>query len=151
MTRKKVFVRLMPRNILIDLNVVLDIVLDRPLADSAELVLNLQAAGSHELYLSADSVTTFAYLLERAKKTNDQIKFQIDWLLKTFRVVAVTAKMLHKALSSQITDYEDAVVEQAALACNAEAIITGNDKDFAGSAVPALKPALYYKQLKGTI
>ena len=129
----------MQRNILVDLNVILDVLLERPGYKASQAVLE-ESSSEHTVFISGHIVTTFAYLLEHAKVPKQEIRHNISWLLSAFSVVATSNDILNSALKSNITDYEDAVIEQAALDCKASAIITRNVKDFAQSAVPALLP-----------
>ena len=130
----------MPKNILVDLNVILDVLLERSGYQASQSVLELQQTEGHTLFISAHTVTTFAYLLEHAKVPRTEISRHIDWLLQTFSVVSTSAEILNDALESRITDYEDAVIEQAALECQASLIVTRNIKDFRLSAVSATTP-----------
>ena len=127
----------MRKNILVDLNVILDVLLERRGYQSSQAVLE---SSLYKIFISAHIVTTFAYLLENAKVPKEEIKRNIDWLLDTFEVVATTDEILGKALKSDIADFEDAVIEQAALKCEAEAIITGNINDFTKSTIHAVTP-----------
>ena len=130
----------MHKNILVDLNVILDVLLERRGYQSSQAVLE---SSLYKIFISAHIVTTFAYLLENAKVPLNEIKRNIDWLLNTFVVVATTDIILSKALKSDVVDFEDAVIEQAALNCEAEAIITRNVKDFTKSTIPALTPEAF--------
>lgn len=130
----------MRKNILVDLNVILDVLLERRRYQSSQAVLE---SSLYKIFISAHIVTTFAYLLENAKVPRKEIKRNIDWLLNTFVVVATTDIILSKALKSDVIDFEDAVIEQAALNCEAEAIITRNVKDFTKSTIPALTPEAF--------
>ena len=143
MTQKREYVNPMPKNILIDLNVMLDLLLDRKGSDASKTVLELSEQDSHHLYISAHIVTTFAYLLEESNVPISQIQYHINWLVETFTVVPVDSTLLKNALKSRITDYEDAVIEQAGITCGATTIITRNVKDFKASSLPALKPEEY--------
>jgi len=143
MTQKQEYVTPMPKNILIDLNVILDLLLDRKGSDASRTVLELSEHDSNHLYISAHIVTTFAYLLEESNVPISLIQHHINWLIGTFKVVPVDSTLLKHALKSRIIDYEDAVVEQAAIACGATVIITRNVKDFKASSLPALKPEEY--------
>jgi predicted nucleic acid-binding protein len=143
MTQKQGYVTPMPKNILIDLNVILDLLLDRKGSDASRTVLELSEHEDNHLYISAHIVTTFAYLLEEAKVPTSQIRHHISWLVGTFTVVPVDNALLKNALKSRITDYEDAVIEQAAIICGATSIITRNVIDFKASTVPAFKPEEY--------
>ncbi len=130
----------MHKNILVDLNVILDVLLERRGYQSSQAVLE---SSLYKIFISAHIVTTFAYLLENAKVPREEIKRNIDWLLNTFIVVATTDEILGKALKSDLADFEDAVIEQAALSCEAESIITRNVKDFAKSTIHAVTPEAF--------
>ncbi|HEY1835411.1 MAG TPA: PIN domain-containing protein [Candidatus Saccharimonadales bacterium] len=135
----------MPKNLLIDLNVVIDVFLERAGYEASRDVIALGQHDDYRLFLSAHAVTTFAYLLESAKVPKTQISRHIDWLLQTFRIVPVDGALLRTALASQVRDYEDAVVEGAAITCNGSTIVTRNLKDFKASVVLAAKPEDYLK------
>jgi predicted nucleic-acid-binding protein len=137
-----------PENILIDLNVILDVLLERAGFEHARDVLKLGEAGTQNLYISAHIVTTFAYLLENAKVPKSQILRHVHWMLETFTVVAVDKALLKSALASGLSDFEDAVIEGTAVACNASKIITANIKDFKNSAVNAMTPTSYLNQFE---
>jgi predicted nucleic acid-binding protein len=137
------FVPPMPKNILIDLNVIVDVLLQRKGFKESLIVLELGESGSRRLYISAHMVTTFAYVLEEAKVLRPEIVRHLDWLLRSFTVVPINDDLLKKALKSRIHDYEDAVVEQAAISCSAAAIITRNVKDFKASAIRVVNPEEY--------
>jgi len=143
MTLNQLYVARMPENILIDLNVILDVLLERKGFLASKTVLELNEQDRYHLYISAHIVTTFAYLLEEAKIPNPQIQTYIHWLIETFNVVSVDSLVLKNALKSKIKDYEDAVVEQTAILCDATTIITRNVSDFKTSTVRALKPEEY--------
>lgn len=130
----------MPKNILVDLNVILDVLLERPGHQVSQSVLELQQTRVYVLFISGHMVTTFAYLLEYAKVPQVEIRRHVDWLLQTFSIVSTNVDILKGAVGSQIADYEDAVIEQAALACQASLIITRNVKDFRLSVVSATTP-----------
>jgi predicted nucleic acid-binding protein len=133
----------MPEKILVDLNVILDVLLERNGFIASRKILELSERNSNELYISAHLVTTFAYLLESSNIPRTQIRIHIKWLIETFNIVTVDNIILKNALKSRIKDYEDAVIEQTAILCSATTIITRNVKDFSSSTVPALLPEKY--------
>lgn len=135
----------MPKNtdkLLIDLNIILDVFLAREGFEASQGILKL-GEHTHTLYISAHTVTTLAYLLENAKVPKAGINRHIDWVLKVFAVIPVDEKLLNFALKSNITDYEDAVMEQAAVSVGAARIITRNTKDFKASVVQVATPEEY--------
>ena len=140
MIQKKQYEVSMHKNILIDLNIILDVLLERPGYKASQSVLEIQSSIDYTVFVSAHVVTTFAYLLENAKVPMEEIKRNINWLLQSFSIVATDRGILKSSLKSNIKDYEDAVVEQAALDCEASVIITRNVKDFSQSVIPAITP-----------
>jgi predicted nucleic acid-binding protein len=135
----------MPKNILVDLNVILDILLKRQGFEASKEVLLLHEMSGSKLFISGHMVTTFAYLLENAGLAPNNIKYYVEWLLDIFSVVPTNENILHDALENSMLDYEDAVVEQTALSCKAPVIVTRNLKDFAASRVPAASPETLLK------
>jgi predicted nucleic acid-binding protein len=146
MTLNNRYVPTMPRNILIDLNVIVDVLLEREGVKASTTILELGEVRDFSLYVSAHMVTTFAYLLESAKVPNPQILQHLSWLLETFIIVPVDSTLLKSALKSKVDDFEDAVVERAAISCGASAIITRNGKDFAFSKIPVFSPEEYLQK-----
>lgn len=137
----------MPKNILIDLNVIVDVFLARPGFEPSRDVILLGEQGMCRLYVSAHMVTTLSYLLEDAKVPRPKILEHVTWLLDTFHVIPTDDKLLRAATTSSLSDYEDAVVEQSAIAIGAAIIITRNIRDFRRSVVPA-KTSQQYLELK---
>ncbi len=136
----------MPKDILIDLNVIIDVLLERQGFESSRDVLELSELGGYRLYISAHVVTTFAYILEEAKVPRSEVLRHIKWLLQVFIIVPVDGALLKAALKSSLKDYEDAVVEQAAIICNASTIVTRNIKDFKDSRTRVLTPKEYFQE-----
>jgi len=135
----------MPKNICVDLNVLVDIVLQRPGYEAARDVIASGELGQSKLFLSAHEITTFDYILKRAGIPRADRNRFLAWLLKVCSVISTHETILMRAFASAITDYEDAVVEQAALAAHCDYIITRNVRDFKNSAMPALTPEAYLK------
>lgn len=137
----------MPKNILIDLNVLLDVFLERDGYRASLDVIRLGELGNRQLFMSAHAVTTFAYLLEDAKVPKDTLLEHIRWVLQQFSIVPVDGAILDAAVRSGIKDYEDAVVEQAAVTCHAEAIVTRSTKDFKAGSIHAVTPEVFLGSL----
>ena len=55
--------------------------------------------------------------------------------------------MLQNALTSPITDYEDAVQNECALAENLDAIVTRNTKDYKNSSVKIYSPTEFLQMI----
>lgn len=127
--------------VLVDTNVVLDVLLDRQaFVSDATLIFDLVERSIITGLLCATTITTLAYL---AGKTagKQQASRQIRQLLSLFEIAAVTRAVLDGALASKASDFEDAVLAEAAFQAGAQAIITRNLRDFAHSPVRAYTPA----------
>lgn len=130
----------MPKSICVDLNIIIDFLLKRRGFAAANRLFERGDAGAYKMVVSAHCVTTLAYLLEKNGGTSDEIESALRWLLAHFTVQTISRDLLVRALTSPIADFEDAVVEQAALTAGCVVVATRNLKDFVSSAVPALTP-----------
>jgi predicted nucleic acid-binding protein len=137
----------MPKNILIDLNIILDVFLERKGFEASSDVIQLSESKNYNLYISAHIVSTLAYLLGNAKVPRSQVIKHIDWMLQVFAVIPVDGPLLSLALKSNVRDFEDAIIEQAARASSSSLIITRNLKDFKASTVEAMAPEQFLQSL----
>ena len=127
--------------VLVDTNVVLDVLLERrPFAEAATRIFALVEESRIEGFLCATTVTTVDYLLRQAlppAKARDTLRRLLD----LFEIAPVNRPVLEQALRSGISDFEDAVLEQAGRLVSVDAITTRNGKDFKKSTVPIFDPA----------
>jgi predicted nucleic acid-binding protein len=129
------------RRLLLDLNVVLDVLLDRkPHATAAAALWSRIEGGDATGYLAAHGITTIHYLAQRARGKRFA-RQTVEDLLSVFRVVAVDEKSLRQALALSLPDFEDAVCAACAAAADCEAIVTRDPAGFRGSSIPAIDPA----------
>lgn len=127
--------------VLVDTNVVLDVLLDRQaFVSDSTLIFDLVERSIISGLLCATTITTLAYLAGKTAGKQQATK-QIRQLLSLFEVAAVTRAVLDGALASKASDFEDAVLAEAAFQAGAQAIITRNLRDFAHSPVRAYTPA----------
>ena len=61
-------------------------------------------------------------------------------LLSIFEIAPVNRPVLAAALASRLSDFEDAVVHEAALQSSAQAIVTRDPSGFKKGAVPTYSP-----------
>ena len=126
--------------VLFDTNVVLDVLLARkPHLDVAARLFNLVDVGVIEGYLCATTVTTIHYLAERAVGRAKARKHLKD-MMAMFEIARVDRPALERALGLRFADYEDAVLHEAARACNVGGIVTRNGKDFRNAEVAVFDP-----------
>jgi predicted nucleic acid-binding protein len=127
-------------NVLFDTNVILDVLLERePFVDAASKLFALVDNGRIKGLICATTVTTVFHIAAKdfgQRRARDQV----HGLLGLFEVAPVDRDVLDGALDIDFTDYEDAVLHEAARAVGATAIVTRDRRDFANSAIPALDP-----------
>jgi predicted nucleic acid-binding protein len=128
------------RKTLVDVNVVLDVLLDRqPHAKASGVVWTAIESGSSQGLLAAHAVTTIHYLIQRelgaAKATN-----AIARILKVFGVAMVDGSVLQEALQLSLPDFEDSVTAAAAQLAGCDFIVTRDPKGFRGSPIRCFAP-----------
>jgi predicted nucleic acid-binding protein len=132
-------------SVLIDTNILLDVALKREPFYQASALALAKARGLGDTLLCAISVTTLHYFL-RQKLGEKGARLFLDQCVNAMTVAKVEKSTLQAALTNPMTDFEDGVIAQAALAYAASLILTRNPKDFIKSPVPALSPEDYLKQ-----
>jgi predicted nucleic acid-binding protein len=127
--------------LLLDLNIVLDVILDRP--PGAEAASALWAAietGQSRGLIPAHGVTTVFYLLEKARNAAFA-RNGVERLLGVFGVATVDEKVVRRALALSWPDFEDAVCASAAEANGCEAIVTRDPEGYPNCPLPVMDPA----------
>jgi predicted nucleic acid-binding protein len=128
------------KRVLFDINVVLDVLLDRkPYAELSTALWAAAESGALDGLLAAHAVTTIHYLIrkEMGAARSRQI---VGALLMVFGVAAVDRAVIHEALQLPCPDFEDAVTAAAARIAGCECIMTRDPKGFRGSSVRCLTP-----------
>jgi predicted nucleic acid-binding protein len=124
-----------------DTNVVLDVLLARePYAVPTAKLFALVDNGLLEGSICATTATTIYYIAAKsfgAKRARAEIRA----LLALFDVAPVNRGVLDSALDLGSSDYEDAVVHEAARMAGADVIVTRDRKGFTNAAIPILDPA----------
>lgn len=129
--------------ILVDTNVVLDLLLDRPsFSGAAARVFSLIESSAVEAFLCATTVTTIDYLLTQSM-SRPAAKKALQRLLELFEIAPVNRSVIEEALRGRMADFEDAVLAHAANLVGATTIVSRNTKDFKSSPVKALDPVSF--------
>ena len=122
--------------IILDTNIVLDVLMDRmPFADAATELFSKVEDGTIIGYLCGTTITT-VYLLAAKAVGAPRAQEEIKKLLTLFEVAPVNRPVLESALVADFTDFEDAVIHEAACHVGAETIVTRNQKNFKKSRIP---------------
>jgi predicted nucleic acid-binding protein len=128
------------RRILFDINIVLDVLLDRrPHAQASAAAWAVVETGAAEGFLSAHAVTTIHYLI-RKETGAAKAKGIVASILSVFQVALVDGTVIQQALQLPCPDFEDAVTAAAAQQAGCDFIITRDPKGFRGSPIRSLTP-----------
>jgi predicted nucleic acid-binding protein len=128
------------RRILFDVNVVLDVLLDRrPHAEASAAAFAAVETGVVEGLVAAHAVTTIHYLVRR-EMSGTRARRIMSAILRVFGVATVDGAVIQEALQLPCSDFEDAVTAAAARLARCDYIITRDPRGFHGSPVRFLTP-----------
>lgn len=131
-------------SIIIDTNIILDVLLRRePFFATSYSAMKRASELGIGCVVSASAITDIYYLMHRALKDAAQTRQALERLLQLVDVADVLALDIQAALSSDISDFEDAVVHAVAVRIGADLIMTRNTKDYTQASVPAMEPAKF--------
>ncbi len=127
--------------VLFDTNVVLDLLLERePFVHPVASLFSMVERGDLTGCLCATIITTLNYLASKAVGRK-KAQIEIQKLLTLFEIAPVNRSVLHAALLSGFSDYEDGVIHEAACFIEADGIITRDFKGFKKSRIQIYSPA----------
>ncbi len=126
--------------VLLDLNVLLDLFLNRsPWAVEASSLWLAHANGFIKGHVSAASLPTLFYVMSR-QLTRERAFQGVDDCVQTLHVVSVDRQTVARARSLAGEDFEDDLQIACAVEIGAEAIVSRDPKGFAHSPIPVLSP-----------
>jgi hypothetical protein len=132
-------------HLLQDINVLLDVVFERPDAPGSSQVI-ARCGCEHDAWLAWHSMATLAYLVGRHQRSAAEARDFLRNLLMWADVAVTQRSDALQALDWPMPDYEDARQAAAAVACDARVIVTRNVRDFKGSPVPAMTPEAFMRR-----
>ncbi len=127
--------------VLLDLNVLLDVILDRkPGVQTAVRLWAVLEQGGGQGFIPAHGATTVFDILEKAQGPVFARR-AVEQLLHVFAVAPVTDVVLRRALVLAWPDFEDAVCAACAEAAGCDAIISRDPDGFPDPPIPVIDPA----------
>ena len=127
--------------LLIDTNVVLDVLLNRPeFVKASSMIWKICETEQAKGYISALTYANMMYVM-RKQLTSEQIEEVFCKLNLIFEFADFSSAVLERAVNMKWKDFEDAVQSATAVSVHADYIITRNLKDFTQSKVMAFTPA----------
>lgn len=99
-----------------------------------------------ELCCSTLTLATASYFMEKGKISQTEIFHKISDMISICELADVDREIVEQALSSEFTDFEDAMQYFSAKKWGADIIITRNKKDFQHSQLPVYEPMEYLEK-----
>ena len=126
--------------LLLDVDVVLDLLLDRqPFAEPAGQLWAHAERRRVEVFVPAYGVTTIFYVTARERDARFARRV-VQEVLAVAAVAAVDDAVLRRALASPCPDFEDAVCLAAAEAAGCAMLVTRDPAGYRGASLPILDP-----------
>lgn len=135
-------------NALIDTCIIIDALQSRqPFCDDAETVFLSVANRRCVGFLTANSITDIYYLMHKALHSAEETKKALGVLLSLFEVIDTCGIDCRRALASNMSDYEDAVMVESAVRSGIDCIVTRNLKDYANAPMPVYAPGQFAEMM----
>ena len=133
---------------LIDTCIIIDALQNRePFAADAQAILLASANKRLDGFISAKSVTDIYYLTYRLTHVDKDTRGILSRLFVLFDVLDTAVMDCRKAIASNTTDYEDAVMIETAVRSGMDCIVTRNIKDYTAAPLPVYAPSDFLKEL----
>ncbi len=135
--------------VLIDTCVIIDALQSRvPFSETAQKLFLHSANMQFEGYITAKSVTDIYYLTHRFTHNDAETRKILSKLFTLFHLLDTTSLDCRKAISSEMNDYEDAIMVETAIRSEMDCIVTRNVKDYVKSSIPVYDPSEFLKMLE---
>lgn len=135
--------------VLVDTCIIIDALQARvPFAEAAQKIFIHSANKQFEGYLTAKSVSDISYLTHRLTHSDAETRKILSKLFTLFHLLDTTSLDCRKAISSEISDYEDAIMAETAIRSEMDCIVTRNVKDYAKSPIMVYEPMEFVSILK---
>ena len=130
-------------DLLIDTNIILDVVLNRPGgAEARQLFLKMETGGD-SAFLTASAVTDLFYIIRKKLHDVNRTYAAMGKILNVVNVLLVDENDILTAFHAGWRDFEDCVQFVVALHQRMDYIITRNAKDFEDNSIPVISPEEY--------
>ncbi|MDE7444993.1 MAG: PIN domain-containing protein [Lachnospiraceae bacterium] len=126
---------------LLDTCVIMDFLQNRePFAQNAKKIMQAAAMELFTGCITAKSATDIYYLTHRCTHSDKESRSKLNQLLTVIGMLDSMADDVFHAISSDVKDFEDAVMCETAIRSKIDCIVTRNEKDYADSIVTVYTP-----------
>lgn len=135
----------------IDTCVIVGALQDRaPFGEAAKSIFLFCANRQCEGLLTAKAITDIYYLAHRQTHNDKTTREVITKLCTIFGLLDTTVLDIRKAILSETSDFEDAVMIETAVRYKVDCIVTRNTKDYSKSSIHVYTPDEFLKLLVNT-
>lgn len=137
---------------LIDTCIIIDALQSRePFKNDAEAIFLKAANKQFDGFISAKSCMDIYYLTHKCTHSDMDTRKILSSLYVIFDILDTTELDCRKAISSDISDYEDAVMSETAIRTKMDCIVTRNIKHYCKCFIPIYQPVDFLKLLNQEI
>jgi predicted nucleic acid-binding protein len=130
--------------VLIDTCIIIDALQSRaPFAEAAQKIFLYSANKQFDGYITAKTSTDIYYLTHRLTHNDSETRKILSKLYTLFHILDTTSLDCRKAISSEISDYEDAVMVETAIRSEIDCIVTRNVKDYSKASITMYEPEAF--------
>ena len=134
---------------LIDTCIVIDALQARePFAEDAQQIFLAVANKRVMGFLTAKSAADIYYITHRHTHNDRDTRRVLSTLFNLFDLLDTAGMDCRRAISSELTDYEDAMMVETALRCGVDCIVTRNLKDYERSPVQVYSPSAFLARIE---
>lgn len=136
-------------NVLIDTCVVMDFLQSRePFFEDALTLLRFAAEEKLNGFITAKSASDIHYLTHRCTHSEEESRIKLNKLLSILGLLDTTAEDIFHALSSNVSDFEDAIMIETGVRSRMDCLVTRNLKDYSKSRLLVYTPADLIRELE---
>ena len=135
-------------DIFIDTDVIIDFLIDRePHSREAAIIFTLIEQKKLKGYVSSLTFSNLYFVLRKIESHNKVIA-KLDSISRLLTILKVDQQIIKFAIASGFPDFEDSIQYNCALGYKKiDVLITRNIKDYKGSQIPVMTPAVYLKMV----
>ena len=128
--------------VLVDTCVVVDALQARePFSKDAQSIFLAVANRRVDGFITAKAATDIYYLMHRYTHSDKDSRRVLSTLFSLFEVLDTAGMDCRRAISSEIADFEDAVMAESAVRADMDCIVTRNERDYKLSPVAIYTPS----------
>lgn len=135
--------------VLVDTNVLIDVCGRAADFPESFFAMDIMSVRNDAICMLSCMISTIQYVVTSQKHAaSDVTRTALQEMTAVFDVLDVAASDIQQALSSDMNDFEDAVIAFAAQRHNIDVIVTRDKDGFVGSPVAVLSPADFIAHFK---